>query len=208
MRQAIRKPWFCLFIGLSFGLIILLANREWMNEFILKPLFYEWLLLQIYLGSIPGLLLWVVFLVLAAISLAIVLLNLFKQKIRFEPFKLEHPKEPLRNLAEKIQLAQSGHLFRRSLNRELGEIIVALIAAREHVDIGKARRRFDAGTWTNNEEIKELLVPNAFLPTEGRLRRLFSRWLPARASLSEQAEIEKIVAYLEDLGQGGSRAIG
>ena len=209
MRAILRKYRVAWVIGglLGLALVLTLLAGEWVRDQIIKPLHEQWLYVQIYFSSLPNLPIWVIFLIMATLVLSMALLDLFKQKMIFERLEIAYSRQPLRELAEKVELASRGNLFRWSLNRELSEVAITLIVLRERVDAFEARRRFNSGAWTGNDEIKNLLTLEIKPSFRSWLSQFFSR-RTVRTSRSERRnQLKKIVAYLEEyVGQGGQRA--
>ncbi|MBI3460076.1 hypothetical protein HY009_04010 [Candidatus Acetothermia bacterium] len=209
MRVILRKyrVWWVITGLLSLALVLTFFFGDWIRDQIIKPIRGQWLYLQIYFSSLPGLPIWMIFMVIATLALAIALLDLFKQKVIFENREMILSKQPLRDLAEKIELASRGNLFRWSLNRELSEVAIALIMMHEQVDAFEARRRFNSGVWTDNAEIKNLLTLDLQPGFKSWLSRFFNREALAANRSEPRAQLEKIVAHLEQyVGQGGMRA--
>ncbi len=142
-----RRRW--LVLGLA--LVVLAAtltsiSGEVLSERLLRPLLYELWLWELRLESLPFGLIWMLFLVIGALSVYVVILDLLiRGRHRASAEEKVIRSGPVQALARKIELACQGELGRWNVHRLLSDIALRWIMVREGLIEGEARRRLRAG---------------------------------------------------------------
>lgn len=125
---------------------VTLSYGEALREQLLRPILYELWLWELRLESLPFGLIWLLFLVLASLSVYIVTIDLvFQGRRRVANQEKATRLSPVKALSHKIELACQGELARWNVHRVLGDIAISWIALREGTTEGEARRRLRAG---------------------------------------------------------------
>lgn len=142
-----RTSWLWIGIGLlAIAIAVTLSYGEALREQLLRPILYELWLWELRLESLPFGLLWLLFLVLASLSVYIVTIDLVLQgRRRVATQENAIRLGPVKALSHKIELACQGELARWNVHRVLGDIAIGWIALREGITESEARRRLRAG---------------------------------------------------------------
>ena len=96
---------------------------------------------------------------------------------------------PLRDLEVAIRHAHRFPLYQQIVTNELRRIVIRIIAQRDGISLGEARRRFKSGKWCKNEQVREFLADKRVL-TKLRPMPNFER------------KLNDVITYLEHLEQG------
>jgi hypothetical protein len=142
-----RKKWLWIGIGLlAFAIAVTLSYGEALREQLLRPILYELWLWELRLESLPFGLIWLLFLVLASLSVYRATIDVvFQGRRRVATQENATRLGPVKTLSHKIELACQGELARWNVHRVLSDIAIGWIALREGVTESEARRRLRAG---------------------------------------------------------------
>ncbi|MBN1484828.1 MAG: hypothetical protein JXA37_08910 [Chloroflexia bacterium] len=172
--------------------------REFVHQFILLPLLYVWWLLRLFYHSVPQLIFWGFFMLLAAL---ILLRSLFRHEgKRSETSDVIHGEYfgPVQTWAHWIQWAKQSHYSRWRLARRLAELTQDILVYQDQLSIAEARRILDAG------ELEAPVEVRAYLQ-KGRARHHFTSFSRFRHVLTRkkqpsalELDPERVIEFLEE----------
>lgn len=206
------------------GLTVLLAIasaflfKSAVRDVLVVPLLYVYWLAQLYLRSVPQMLIWGAFIFVALI---VIVRPWMANRSRERTTRSQTGDEqlgPLEALAESIRLSRRGGYSRRRLARRLSEIAVEILSLNQRVQPGEAKASLKRGEWEAPPDVAALLQEGLV----GQIAPLGPSWLqrllrelrdPRGFSSESDPELERAVETLEqELGEGvgreGGRQIG
>lgn len=170
MRSA-RKKTSRQLILLVAGLIIILAViltlifGDLVGELFVEPFLFLILLVQLYLASLPQLLIWLIFVAVLAVAAFFSVRKLaakpHRQKIAAErKGETETKMGPVEELAWRIEWASRGEYFERKIRQRLTDLAVEFISEEEGKTLAQARKRLKEGRWPQpqQEEIRKFFA--------------------------------------------------
>lgn len=224
------KPKLRLLLGLSGLIVLLLAGvltlmaEEFVREQLIRPLLVLFVVIRLYLGAMPQLLLWFFVLLLLVFFGVFTLRDLGRgmsgsegegrelhQRRQGALSRAEPPEEgpklgTIEDLAERITLSAEGEYFKWRIRRELQDFLVRLIAWREGLEPEEALELVRSGRWTGEPRVREFFQ-RSFARRYGLLRwwleALRPPWLKRVREREFEQELALIVDYLESYAQGG-----
>jgi len=157
------------------------------------------LILKEFVAALPDLPIWLAFVFIAALAVAVMLIDLLGAAPK-------PPKEPtfisrgwVSELAERVKRAGQGEFFKWRLRRQLSDLTIDLIAMKHKLDQKSARQFFEAGTWTPEARIKVFLTAEPQIRPYAALKR-FLGYFKLRQGASDKrygGELENVVKFLE-----------
>lgn len=206
MRSA-RKKISGQLILLVAGLIIILAViltlifGDLVGELFVEPFLFLILLVQLYLASLPQLLIWLIFVAVLAVAAFFSVRKLaakpHRQKIAEEcKGETETKMGPVEELAWQIEWASRGEYFERKIRQRLIELAVELISREEGKTLEQAKELMKTGQWCQQKEIREFFAKDL----KGRplpLWEYLKGYLKPTRPGQFQRELAEVLQFLE-----------
>jgi len=199
-----RKRW--LWVGIvlvALAVTLTLFYGELLREHLLRPIAYELWLWGLRLSSLPFNLIWLLFLVIASLSVYMTVIDVVLEGRRHAPLQEKaHRTGPVQTLAHKIELACQGELARWNVHRTLSDVALSLIALREGVSESEARQRLQ-----NGETLSELRLTLEFPAPDAPWAWLSER-LAAFSPAQRRDRLQEIAYLIEVLEQFAGEGYG
>jgi len=207
IMRSLRKKLISIIL-LSAGLIAILAViltltiGEWVRELFVKPFLLLILLVQLYLASLPQLLLWLIFVAVLLIAAFFSVRKLgtkpCHQKIAVESKEKGKKMGPVEELAWRIEWASRSEYFERKIQQRLTDLAVELISREEGLPQEQARKWLKEGSWPQKEqeEIRRFFAKDLKGRSLPLWEYLKAYLRPARAG-QFQRELTAVLEFLE-----------
>jgi hypothetical protein len=139
------------------ALVLAFLLRDVVARAIIVPLVYVWWLLGLYYSVLPQFVLWILLVVVVALSAITVLMPRFGNREFFQP-QLKPPKGQIEGMVEWLEKSQRGGSYYKWLvaNRR-GKTAREILAQREGQPISKKFGRLDGRDWNPPRKIDDYL---------------------------------------------------
>ncbi|MBI5953752.1 MAG: hypothetical protein HY865_19020 [Chloroflexi bacterium] len=177
------------------ALVLAFLLQDVVERVIIVPLVYVWWLLGVYYSILPQSVLWIVLVVVAALSAITALMPRFGNREFFQP-TMRPPKGQIEGMVEWLEKSQRGGSYYKWLvaNR-LGKTAREILAQRDGQPISKKFGRLDGRDWNPPQKIDDYL--------ESGLNGSFAdyprpRFWEKLKSTPLDADPKQVIEYLED----------
>jgi hypothetical protein len=176
------------------ALVMAFFLRDVVERAILLPLAYLWWLLGVYYSFLPQFILWVLLVVVVAISAITTLTPRFETRARFSP-PLQPPKGQIKETVEWLEKSQRGNYYKWLVANRLGRIAREILSQREGRPTGKMFGHLEGSDWNPPRKVDDYLdsgLNNSFADYP---RPRF--WQTPRPTPLD-ADPKQVIEYLED----------
>jgi hypothetical protein len=139
------------------ALVLAFLLRDLVERLIILPLVYVWWLLGVYYSVLPQPILWILLVVVVALSAITALMPRFANRELFQP-SIKPPKGQIEGMVDWLEKSQRGGSYYKWLvaNR-LGKVAREILAQREGQPINRKFGRLSAHDWNPPQKMDDYL---------------------------------------------------